>query len=986
MDFRVLGPIRLHTAGGSIGFGEPRRQAVLAVLLFEAGRTVDVDVLVDRVWGESPPRQVRRSLQAHITRIRRALEQADPGSTYVAREAGGYRLVVRPEQVDVHRFRNALRNHPTDAATLRSALSLWYGEPLAGLRGHWVERTRRTLREEHAAAVVAWAEAEIRGGGAASTITQLTELTDEYPLRETAAAALMRALYAVDRGADALAQYERTRRVLREELGADPGPELAAVHGAILRHDPRLTATVRAAVPAQLPADITAFTGRAEELAELDRLTGRTGDEPVVIGVTGTAGSGKTATVVHWCHRERSRFPDGQLYLDLCGYDPGEPLPPTEALAMLLTALLPAGAKIPLRPEERAARFRTEVSARRMLVVLDNAATVEQVRPLLPGTSTCVVMVTSRDSLAGLVALHGAHRVQLDRLPAADSVALLGRLIGDRVTAAPEAAAALAERCVRLPLTLRLAAEHAVSRPTTSLARLVDELQAAQRALDLLSGGDDQRAAVRVVFSWSLRRLSPAARRSFAALGRHPAPLFDAYALAALAGCPLDEARRQLDVLVRAHLIHPAGADRFGMHDLLKAYAAETGDDFDAHTALDRVYGYYLATVSAAMDCLYPGEAHRRPSVAAPVSPVPAITNVDVARDWLGTELPAVQALVARAVTRGRPEHAVTLSALLFRYLDGHHQAVALAINRDAQAAARATGDRAAEANARIALGGVHHQAGRIELAAAEMWAAHTLFEEVGDVLGQARALGNVGMLTESAGRYPRAAYYYARALTLFQQVGDVTGQAHVLTRLGTVEVRMGDGTAGRQHLDEAKVLHRRAGHRFGEAWVKMGLGELAAVEGRPAEAVRLHSEAARTFAELGHGDSEAWAIDGRGRAESLSGHPFTAADQHRQALEQFRRHGDQVGESWALNGLGEACQADGYPAMARSHHAEALVVATRAGCQEQIARARRGLARAAAPVDTQTARQHYDHAIAIYTELGLSAVEATRAELAILT
>ncbi|GLZ02465.1 BTAD domain-containing putative transcriptional regulator [Actinoplanes sp. NBRC 103695] len=944
-------------------------------------------MLVDRVWGESPPKQVRRSLPAHITRIRRTLEQAEPGSTHVARESGGYRLVIQPEQVDVHRFRNALRDHPTDAAALRTALSLWIGEPLAGLRGHWVERTRRTLREEHAAAVVAWAEAEIRSGGAASTITRLTELTDEHPLRETAAAALMRALYAVGRSADALAQYERTRRVLQQELGVDPGRELAAVHEAVLRHDPRLTAAVRAAVPAQLPADVTAFTGRADELAELDRLIGRTGDEPIVVAVTGTAGSGKTATVVHWCHRERSRFPDGQLYLDLRGYDPGEPLPPTEALAMLLTALLPAGAEIPLRPEERAARFRTEVSGRRMLVILDNAATVEQVRPLLPGTSTCPVMVTSRDSLAGLVALHGVHRVQLDQLPTADSVALLGRLIGDRVTAAPEVAAALAERCVRLPLTLRLAAEHAVSRPATSLARLVDELRAAQHALDLLSGGDDQRAAVRAVFSWSLRRLSPGASRTFAALGRHPTALFDAYALAALAGSPLDEARRQLDVLVRAHLIHPAGADHFGMHDLLKAYAAEIGDDLDEHNALDRVYDYYIATVSAAMDRLYPGEAHRRPCVAAPVSPVPAITNADAARNWLGTELPTVQALVARAATRGRPEHAVTLSALLFRYLDGHHEAVALTINGHAQAAARATGDRAAEANARLALGGVHHQAGRSELAAAEMWAAHALFEKVGDVLGQARALGNVGMLTESAGRYPPAADYYARASSLFQQVGDVTGQAHMLTRLGTVEIRMGNGTAGRHHLDEAKVLHRRAGHRFGEAWVKIGLGELAAIEGCPAEAVRLHTEAAGMFAQLGHGDSEAWAIDGRGRSELLSGRPFDAADHHRQALEQFRRHGDQVGESWALNGLGEACQADGYPTTARSHHTEALIVATRTGCREQIARARHGLARAAAHLDAEAARQHYDQAIAIYTELGLSMAKAkakaTRAELA---
>ena len=948
MEFRVLGPVRLAAAGRTIEVGEPRRQAVLAVLLLEAGRTVGVDVLVDRVWGESPPERARRSLQAHITRIRRVLEQADPGGVHVARDSGGYRLVVRPDEVDVFRFRSALREHRTDAATLRGALRLWSGEPLAGLRGPWAERTRRALREEHADAVVAWAEAEVRGGDAASTIARLTELTGEHPLHENAVAVLMRALYAVGRGADALACFERIRRALREELGAGPGPELAAVHEAVLRHDLRREAPVRAAVPAQLPADVAAFTGRAGELAELDRLAGRAGAEPVFLCVTGTAGAGKTATAVHWGHRVRARFPDGQLYLDLCGYDPGEPLPSTDALAVLLTALLPAGAEIPLGAAERAARFRTEVATRRILIVLDNAASVEQVRPLLPGTETCVVVVTSRDSLAGLVALHGAHRIDLDRLPLADAVALLWRLIGERVNAEPAAAAALAERCVRLPLTLRLAAEQAVSRPATPLARLAEELRAAQRTLDLLNGGGDRRAAVRAVFSWSLRPLGPAARRAFAALGRHPAPLFDAHVLAALVDRPLDEARSLLDTLVRAHLVHSAGADRCGMHDLLKLYATEIDGDFDERAGLGRVYGYYVATVAAAMNLLYPGEAHRRPVVAAPAGRVPVFPDAHGARDWLDVELPSVQALVAHAVAHGCPEHAVTLSALLFRYLDGHHEAAALAIHRHARSAAHALGDHAAEGNARLALGGVHEQAGRAEPAAAEVRAAHALFAGIGDLTGQARALGIAGMMEETAGRYVRAAGCCSRAASMFRQAGDVTGRAHMLTRLGTVEVRVGRIAAGRRHLRQAMELHGQAGHRFGEAWTKLGLGELAGAEGRPAEAVRLQSEAAGVFGQLGHRDSEAWALDALGRAESLNGRPSAAAVHHRGALDLFRRQGHRPGEAWALNGLGEACHAAGSPATARDHHAEALAVATRAGAHEQITRAHRGLARAA--------------------------------------
>ncbi|QXV55833.1 BTAD domain-containing putative transcriptional regulator [Amycolatopsis sp. TNS106] len=977
MDFRVLGPVRLHARGQAIAVGEPRRQAVLAVLLLEAGHTVGVDLLIDRVWGESAPTQVRRSLQAHITRIRRALEQADPGGTRVVRDPGGYRLVVRPEQVDVFRFRRALREHPTDATRLNAALELWEGEPLAGLRGEWAERTRRTLHQEHAAAVLAWAEAKIRDGDAASTLTRLTELTDEHPLQETAAAALMRALYAVGRGTDALLHYERVLRALREELGVDPGPELTAVHEAVLRHDLPTAGAASAPVPAQLPADVAAFTGRADVLAELDRLAAGTGEEPLLVCLTGTAGAGKTATAVHWGHRMRDRFPDGQLYLDLCGYAPGEPMRSSDALAALLSALLPEGAGIPLGEAERAARFRTEVAGRRMLVMLDNAATLEQLRPLLPGTNTCVVVVTSRDSLAGLVALHGAHRIAVDRLSAADAVALLRRLIGDRVGAEPETTAELAERCARLPLTLRLAAELAVSRPATPLSRLVCELRAAQQTLELLSSGDDQRAAVRAVFSWSLRQLREGTVDAFALLGRHPAPVFDSYALAALTGCSLDQAQARLDALVRAHLVHPAGADRYGMHDLLKAYAAELESVCDEPAALDRLYGYYLAGVAAAMDRLYPAEAVRRPVVAPSESAIPPLPDADSARDWLDAELPALQALAAH----GLPRHTVTLSALLFRYLDGRHETTALAVHGQARKGARAIGDRDAEAAALVALGGLHMQAGRAGPAASDMWAAYALFDAAGNRLGQARALGNIGMIEESAGRYLPAAGYYTRALAMFRRLGDVTGQAHQLTRLGTVEARIDRDEASQEHLRKAMALHREAGHRFGEAWVKIGLGELAANKGEPAASCRLHAEAAALFARLGHRGSEAWALDGLGRAEALDGRPIDAAAHHRQALDLFRRHGGRDGESWALNGLGEACLACGYPDTASANHAEALAVATRYGCHEQVARAHRGLARVAS--DPETVRAHYERAIALYAELGLPAAEDTEAELA---
>ncbi|MFC3456030.1 AfsR/SARP family transcriptional regulator [Amycolatopsis speibonae] len=980
MEFQVLGSITLRAGERVFAVGEPRQQQILAVLLLDAGRTVGVDTLVTRVWGEAPPNQVRRSLQAHIARIRRVLEQAEPGSARLVRDAGGYRLDIGPGQVDVFRFRSAVRDG--DRAALAEALRLWRGEPLAGLPGEWAERTRSTLSQEHEAAVVAWATAEIQEGKAAATIGRLTELLGEHPLHEGATAVLMRALYAVGRAADALALHERIRRALRDELGVDPGPELAAVYEAVLRHDLSPREPGRPVVPAQLPADVTEFTGRDGEIAELDRLADRVGDEPVIVCLTGTAGAGKTATVVHWGHRVRDRFPDGQLYLDLRGYAPEQPVPPEDALAAFLTALLPGGAEVPLGATERAARFRTELDGRRMLVVLDNAASVEQVRALLPGTGTCAVVVTSRDSLTGLVALHGAHRVTVDQLPLADAVTLLRRLVGRRVDAEPGEAAALAERCVRLPLTLRLAAELAVSRPAVPLSRLVAELSEAQRTLDVLSGGDDQRAAIRAVFSWSSRHLSDQAAAAFAVLGRHPARTFDVHVVAALGGQPLETAHTLLNTLVRAHLVQPAGVDRYLMHDLLKAYAAETGS-VDERAALDRVYAYYLATIAAAMDRLYPGEARRRPSVPAAASPVPGFPGADDARDWLAAELATMPALAAHAATHGRPEAAVTLSRLLFRYLDGRNEIVAISIHDHARAAAHTTGDRVGEATALHALGGVHLQAGRADEAVAHLRAASTLFKEIGDLSSQGRAVAAVGMVEERAGRYRPAIDHYSRALALFRHDTDLVAQAHVLTRLGATQARIGHAAAV-TNLEHAMALHERAGHHFGQAWAKLGFAEIALTRGHLSDALTLHTEAVELFRAVGHLGSEAWAIDGLGRTHTLLGRPGSAAEHHRRALDLFTTHGDRDGETWALNGLGEACRADGDPAAARTQHAAAVHLAGRTGAREQEARAHHGLARAAADIgDLPTAQRHYTDAFAIYRDLGLPTADLIRKELA---
>jgi DNA-binding SARP family transcriptional activator/tetratricopeptide (TPR) repeat protein len=1020
VEFRILGPVEVWAADRGFPVGEPRQQAVLAVLLVEAGRTVNVDALVDRVWGESPPQQVRRSLQAHIARIRRVLEQAaaaESGPTRaigqpLVRGAGGYRIDADPDQVDLLRFRAILERcrsttlaAPAQAAALREALALWHGEPLAGIGGSWADRMRRTMRNEHNDAVVAWATAEIRIGNAAATIGPLTDLTDENPLVEAAAAALMRALYAAGRPSEALGQYERIRQHLRDELGLDPGPELNALHRAVLRHDlaavtgraladpPPAPGQAPRQVPAQLPADVATFTGRVRELDELDHILAEVdrSTAPVIAFLTGTAGVGKTALAVHWGHLVRQRFPDGQLYMDLRGYDPEQPVPPADALAAFLTALAPGGPEIPLGVEERAARYRTEIAGRRMLVVLDNVATVDQVRPLLPGTSSCLVVVTSRDSLAGLVALHGARRVILDLLPAPDAITLLRRLIGDRVDAEPAAAAALADRCVRLPLPLRLAAELAVSRPSAALSDLVAELHERQRALDLLSGSGDRRAAVRAVFSWSVQQLSPDAARAFVLLGAHPAPTFDAYALAALSGGDLPAVRRLLHALARAHLVHPVGPDRYGMHDLLRAYAANLATDpagrpfpidVDVFAALDRVHDYYLGTAAIAMERLYPGESARRPSVPPPATPTPDLTDQLAARTWLDTELSSLEAVAAHGAAHGWPAHTVRLSAVLFRYLDGARETAGLNIHGHARFAAHAIGDRAGEAGALNGLGGMHMMAGRHAAAVEHLQLAFDLYRAEDDRLGQARALGNIGMVEERTGRYGDAARHLEAALTRVGQLGDPTIEAHLLTRLGAMEVRLGRADSAQDHLDRALSRHRQAGHRFGEAWALTGLGELEADAGRLDRAADLHRQALTLFNQLGHRNSEAWAMDGLGKVETMRGRYDRAADLHGQALTLFREQGDRAGEAWALNGLAETTPTDAAASLV--HHTEALHTATHTGALDQQARAHAGLARAhRATGALTTARTHYDQAARIYTDIGLPAAAQIRAELA---
>jgi DNA-binding SARP family transcriptional activator len=611
VEFRLFGPVEAWLAGIRLSLGTPQQRAVLAALAVDAGRLVTIETLIDRVWDDAPPPGARQALYAHVARIRHALGQASPDAgqpgAAVARRAGGYLLDTEPDRVDVRLFRRLAaearerqRADAERAALLGRALGMWRGTPLADVPGAWAARMRVSWQKQHVDAVVQWAQVQLRLGRPDEVIDAVRELAADHPRAEALIGVLMMAYAAAGQDAEALDCYASTRSLLVHDLGTEPGPGLREVHAAVLRGDLRQAVRPtqplpvrhgdkrvlkRRAVPAQLPADVAAFTGRQEELSQLDTLLlttqqAATGTQPAVTvaALSGTAGVGKTALAIRWAHRARSRFPDGQLYVDLRGYDPEQPVPPADALAGFLDALGVPGQDMPRSVNDRAARYRTETAGRRMLVLLDNAASVDQIRPLLPGAATCFVLVTSRHSLPGLVARHGAVRLDLDLLPLADALALLGTLLPGRVSAEPGAAATLAEQCARLPLALRVAAELAAARPAATLSQIVAELADQRRRLDLLDAGGDPYTAVRTVFSWSYRNLPATAAEAFLLLGTHPVTDLDPPQAAEVIRTSVDGARQVLDLLASVHLIQhtpprPADTDRYRMHDLLRAYA-----------------------------------------------------------------------------------------------------------------------------------------------------------------------------------------------------------------------------------------------------------------------------------------------------------------------------------------------------------------------------------------------------------------------------
>ncbi|GAA3733684.1 tetratricopeptide repeat protein [Plantactinospora mayteni] len=1017
----ILGSVRAWRGEHQIAFSSPGQRAVLGLLALAAGRPMTRAEIVDALWDDSqPPPTATNVIQTHVKNLRRLLEpdrRTHTASAVLPRVGDGYAVGVPARNLDLCVFREladaAAEAYRRDdlAGSVRlwqRALALWRAAPLVdvpSLAGH---PKVVALAEERRAAVRRYGEVMIAIGRAADVLPALEEVAASSPLDETAQGLLIRAYHALGRRDRAVTVYRQARQRLVEELGVEPGPELAAAYRDALRAaEPGTTTSASPAgtrsrpddppaVPAQLPADVPGFSGRTAELAILDRLLVRAGRDgrpdpstvPVVV-LAGTAGVGKTALALRWGHHARHRFPDGQLYVNLRGYDVDRPMPPQEALAGFLRALGVPGTEVPFDLDECAARYRSELDGRRMLIVLDNVASVEQARPLLPGSASCAALVTSRDTLAGLVARDGAERIELGLLSSADSVELLWRTLGERVAREPTAAAALAERCAHLPLALRVAAELVLTRPTAPLAVLVAELADQQHRLRLLDAGGDPRTGVRAVLSWSYQQLPPATARAFRMLGPHPGPDIDRYAAAALFDTEPEPARHLLDTLARANLVQPAGHHRYTFHDLLRAYATErcAADEpaSTADAALDRLFDYELAAATTAIDTLYPAERHRRAPVDRPPVPPPPMPDPQAAREWLDAERPTLVATAVRAAERGRSAHAVRLTLTLLRYLEsGGYFAEAERMHTHALAAAREAGDRVTEAHLLTGLAVMYAQQGRYAPSIARLREAVTLSRENGDSAGEARALGNLGHVQQRQGRYDEAAEALRAALLLCRRAGDPAGEARAGGNLGHVLLRQGNYREAGVHLRTAAVLCRRIADATGEAYALTSLGDLHLRGGRLLTAAGRHRRALALFEAVGDQAGKALALDGLGRVRLRQGEHESALDLVEQALTLLRRVGERAGEASSTNSLGETLHLLGRLGPARTQHSTALSLASEIGDAYEQARAHAGLGRAyRAAGDGGRAEAHWSSANALYRALGVPEAAESRDQLA---
>jgi DNA-binding SARP family transcriptional activator/tetratricopeptide (TPR) repeat protein len=793
--------------------GEPvpvpagKGRVLLATLLLRPNQFVSVDELVERLWEGAPPSidRAAKTLQMTVARLRQSLGQASCVST----GTNGY--LAETENVDLLRFRALANDHP------HAALGLWRGPVLGNVVSEALHREDvPRIAEERLVTLEKRIEQDLDAGRATELVPELRTLTAEHPLRERFWAQLMVALYRSDQQAAALDAFRQVSALLADELGIDPGSLLRDLHQSILRAEPELNPRRDVVVPRQLPPDLTRFTGRADDLDQLDRLlpTGTAGQAVVISAIAGSAGVGKTALAVHWAHRVRDRFPDGQLAVNLRGYDRDEPLSPHDALGQLLRGLGLPSAEIPGDTEQRVGMYRSLLADQRVLVLLDNARTADQVRPLLPAGGRSVVVITSRSDLRGLVALNDAKVLRLGTLPLDDAVRLLEKVIGDRTRSEPAAAMELARLCACLPLALRIAGSMLASEPHRRVQDLVDQLNSENRLTEL-EVGDDRTAAVRAAFDLSYEQLGPDERRMFRVLGLAPRADFTPRSAGALLGVPSNRALTLLRALARAHLVEEYAPMRFSLHDLLQLHGRECAKNEesteDRRAAVVRLLDHYLHSVDRADRAIRASRTELPLTEHEPVVEVVEFDDREEALAWCRREHDVLVEICEFALAEEHLEHAWQLPTDLWGYLHVHGSSEDfIRLNTIALEAARKLGNRFAEAVALSTLGSTYKNIYNHEESLRLLHEALRIRQEIGHVHGIASTAGELAGTYVWLKRHDDALHYSRMSVEHRRLAGDEVGWASSMNTLAWVLCLNGDFAEAAEAAKTALEVRRR--------------------------------------------------------------------------------------------------------------------------------------------------------------------------------
>ncbi|MER5541598.1 BTAD domain-containing putative transcriptional regulator [Streptomyces sp. NPDC001118] len=985
--FNLLGSLECLADGHRIKLGGPLQERILTSLLLESGRTVSIERLITTAWGEASPETAKQQVRKAIADLRRRIPD---GPALIVTEDSGYRVSAEPLQVDLHLFSHHVQQAASDrsggelsaaAGQLRKALALWRGPVLNGTGGPVLDAASTVLEERRLAAVEDLFALRLQLGEDSDIVSEIREFADAYPLREGLRAQLMLALYRAGRQAEALHEYAAVRDLLAEELGISPGPDLAGLFEKILRASPELDRPAQPAsaepdmpgpapsapalpspdeartVPCTLPYDLPDFTGRHLEFQYLlDR--GAAGEGVRIVAVDGMGGIGKTTLIVHAAHRLAASYSDGQLYIDLRGFTPGErPLAPGEAVRILLRALGTPDSAVPDDTESQLAMWQTALASRRLLVVLDNAADAAQIRPLLPVTPDCLVLVASR---CRLLDLDGAHWISLETLAPQDSAELLVRTLGEeRVATAPEAAKSLATLCGHLPLALRIATARLHNRPRWTLQYFVDRLRAEDALLTELRSTE---RSVATTIQLSYEALGKDHRRAFMLLGVHPGPDFDPHTAAALVGITPKDAEHMLEDLLDSQLLQQREAGRYAFHDLVRSFALSLWDDSARHqkdTAVGKLLNYYLGATNEACRILFPGLRQCESSPTGNALGLPAFCDAQAARQWYDRESRNLQATVrlgqkhdfhrsasylarntvlhlhAQGAIRDYRELAEIAVAAARRSADP--QALCLSLGNLASAhqilgefpltmevaeeglrVARSHGDRLSEAAFMDQLGWAHIVLGNLSEGYVLLLQGIELHRELDNLRRESIALCNISTLHLWQGRPAEAISAAERAVTLCQEVGEQEHEVAALNDLVIAHLDRGDGAAAQRYLDRALALGENSAMPRNRAMSLALRAVLCQRNGQGDEASTHIGQALALVRPLGTATWQCEVENIAGLVHRQDGDHENALRLHRSAYQRALNIGYRIGMAHGLHGLVNAEKALGKHESAR--------------------------------------------------------------------